>query len=101
MQEHRFVVLTELSLHAKVNSWDLDSQIELNVLQDLVREGGLDILKDIPSICSVEREIVSDKGRTERLDVWFKMRSSWTFFSLAVRAPNVILFQDSKRRAPK
>lgn len=95
MSTHIARVFIELNFLARIKSWDIESQIEISVLQSLLREYGANVIMDMPSVCTVESEVALE-GKSKRLDFWFKMRGTWTFFSLDVRAPDILVLRDRR-----
>lgn len=90
-------VFIELSFLGRLRHWDTDSQIEVDVLQHLLRRFGLDALS-VPSVAVIERVLTRGDGSTHVVDFWFKLRGAWTFFSLEVREPHVFILMDRARR---
>lgn len=93
-----YQLFIELSFLGRLLGWDKDSQVELDVLQSLLREFGPDCLFDMVSTCAVSSLVSYPTGEPHWIEFWFKLRGAWTFFVLEVRAPNVLVLWDRSRR---
>ncbi len=98
MGAENFQVLIELGFFGRLQKWDDDSRIEVDVLQSLLREYGADCLKDLRSICTIAAEIPHPDGKPHWTEFWYKLRGSWTFFVLEERLSGVFILHDRARR---
>lgn len=93
-----YAVFIELSFMGRLRSWDKDSQVELDVLQSLLRQFGPECLFGMHSVCAVGSIVNGPASEPQWIEFWFKLRSAWTFFVLEVRAPGVLILWDRARR---
>jgi hypothetical protein len=73
-------------LYGRVMKWDKESQIELDVLQSLIRDFGFDAVVG-NSICARASMFPNADGNIRRMEFWMRVRGQYEHFSLEERAP--------------